>query len=409
MFRSKHIVILMTLLTTALLSSEALASDIHVDPGTTFCFSSSDFSLSDSDDGIFITSVPSANIASICYGNRTLKAGDALPSASLNELSIETDCVTKQNASMEYCTVSNGKITGTTALKFSIFPKKNDPPTAHPSSFETYRNISNTGSLNATDPEGSTLSYHLADKPKRGNVELYSDGTFTYTPSKNKVGNDSFTFTVTDDAGNTSEPATVSIKIMKPTDKETYEDMQVDPDQFLAMWMKDEEIFSGEKIAGHYCFNPEKEVTRGEFLVMVMKLVGAENVVTTMNSGFADEEETPKWMRTYITTALCNGMITGTNTESGLVFHPGTPIEKAEAAVMMQNILSLPSATVSGSSQNHIPAWAADSIGALTQAGMDLDLTAADDLLTRREAARLLYSAKNLMKNHAVPTFYWLQ
>ena len=52
------------------------------------------------------------------------------------------------------------------------------------------------------------------------------DGTYTYTPSHNKVGKDSFTFTVTDPGGNTSDPAKISIEILKPTDKATYADME---------------------------------------------------------------------------------------------------------------------------------------------------------------------------------------
>ena len=409
MFKSKSIIISLTLLAVVSFSATALAADIQVDPGTAFCFSSDDFSVADTDEGIFITAVPSTNIASICYGTRTLKAGDALPTDALDNLSIETNCVTEQTVCMEYCTVSEGKITDNKSLKFSIFPKKNDPPIAKPGSFETYRNMENSGSLSATDPEGSTLIYKIVEEPKRGSVELHTDGTFTYTPHKNKVGNDSFSFTATDDAGNTSEPAKVSVKIMKPADKATYEDMQNDPDQFLATWLREKGIFSGGTIAGHCCFSPEKEVTRGEFLVMVMKLVGAENVETTMTSGFADEADTPKWMQSYITTALCNGMIAGTNTESGLVFQPDDPIEKAEAAVMVQNILSLPAAVFSNQSQEFVPAWAADSIGALAQAGVTLELSSADDLLTRRDAARVMYGMEQLMKETAVPTFYWLQ
>ena len=407
MFKSKLTAIITAIAMTAAMSLQtASAASIHVDSSAAFCFSSNDFSVSDTDEGIFITAVPSANIATICYGDRVLKAGDALPASSLGELTLNTGCVTKQDVSVEYCTVSDGKVTGIKSLKMSIFPKKNESPTADNSSFETYKNIANSGELKANDPEGSALRYQIVDMPKRGNVELYDDGSFTYTPKKNKVGNDSFTFTVTDDAGNVSDPAKVSIKIKKPSDKTTYEDMVNDADQFVALWMKENDIFSGSEIGGHLCFSPDKEVTRGEFLVMVMKLVDANKSTTAVSSGFADEGSTPSWMQPYITAALGNGMIAGTNSEEGLVFRPDEVIEKAEAAILVQNTLSLPAAVSSSYQSEIIPAWALSAVDALSQAGIDLDLTSADDLLTRRDAARLLYSMSKLIEDEAAPTFY---
>ena len=84
------------------------------------------------------------------------------------------------------------------------------------------------------------LTYQLVKEPKRGTVELHDDGSFTYTPGKNKVGKDSFVFTATDPAGNVSNEACVKIRILKPADKATYQDMSGDKDAFAAMWLKDQ-------------------------------------------------------------------------------------------------------------------------------------------------------------------------
>jgi len=385
------------------------AAAVELPSKSQFCFSSADFTEETTDEGIFVTAVPSPNIASICYGNRVLKAGDALTKEMLDDLTLETACVTSQVAIMEYCTVSNGKITGVKSLKMSISPQKNDPPTAKSSTFETYRNIENSGKLTASDPEGSSLTYRIVDNPKRGTITLASDGTFTYTPTHNKVGSDSFTFTATDTAGNTSNIAKVTVTIKKPTDKKIYADMTDDPDQFVAMWMKEKDIYSGSNIGGNFCFCPEQTVSRGEFLVMVMNLVGADNDLAATASGFADENNSPKWIRPYITAALSNGMITGTATESGPVFRPNDTLEKAEAAVMLQNILSLPTAVFSQEDNSAAPVWAADSINALSQAGLELEFSSATDPLTRREAARLLYDTNLLIQSDDSITFHWQQ
>lgn len=414
MFKSRYLTFLaLAALALSMMTAPVSAQEVSIDAAAQFCFSSDDFSALTEDEGIFITAVPSAYIATVCYGDRILKAGDALPKDALNQLTLHTECITEQSASVQYYTVSNGKASAAKELKLSIHPKKNDPPTAADSSFETYKNIVNSGTLNVTDPENGALTYNLIDEPKRGTVELHEDGTFTYTPKENKVGNDRFTFSVTDDAGNTSEPATVSIKIKKPTDKETYADMSGDPEAFEAMWLKEEGIFSGSAIGGNLCFSPEQTVGRGEFLVMVMNLVDAAASTQQMSSGFADEASTPAWMQPYVVAALSNGMISGTSSEAGIVFRPVDAMTKAEAAVMVQNILQLPAeddtAVFSRSSASSIPVWAAEASASLSMAGIDLDIASETDVLTRRDAAQLLYRIGQLMEEEAVSAFYWAQ
>ena len=39
------------------------------------------------------------------------------------------------------------------------------------------------GALNATDPDGDTLSYNVTGDPATGGAIVSPDGTFTYTPS----------------------------------------------------------------------------------------------------------------------------------------------------------------------------------------------------------------------------------
>ena len=414
MFKFKSIVLpilVLMLIGTIMIPINAL--EVTVDPTTQFCFSSDDFTTAELDDGVFITAVPSANIANVRYGERVLKAGDALTLQALDSLILESECVTQQTAAVEYCTISDGKITGTKSLKISIHPKKNDVPIAKSDNFETYKNIANTGVLKASDPEGSQLSYTIVDQPKRGTVELGENGSFTYTPQENKVGNDSFTFTVTDDAGNTSEIAKISVKIKKPTDKATYADMTGDVGHFQAMWLKENDIFTGSTIAGTFCFSPEQTVNRGEFLIMVMKLLNADCITESVSAGFADQRETPSWMQPYITTALSNGMISGTSTDDGVVFRPTAVMTKAEAAVMLQNILELPlpdtAAVFSFDEESYVPVWAYEACSALSNAGISLQLSSEDDVITRRDAADILYKLHKFLESSAADTFYWVQ
>lgn len=415
MFQKKHSMarIILAAICMTLLITSAAAAEITVDPDAHFCFSADDFSVQDPSSGVFITSVPNRTVAEIRYGNRLLKAGDALPFDALNQLTMKTSCPEARKTAIQYCIVSNGTAGMPQELSLSILPKKNEPPEAEDGELETYRNIANSGELDASDPENGKLTYQLVTAPKRGTVEIFEDGTFTYTPDENKVGKDSFTFTVTDDAGQTSKPAKVSIEIKKPSDKRMYADLSDERDVFSAMWMKEEGLFSGSSVGEHLCFGPDEPVSRGEFLVMVMKLVDAEADQTQMRSGFADEASTPLWMQPYIVSALSNGMITGTQLNDHMVFRPEAQLTQAEAAVMLQNILQLPGSSVQAVSAIEdnmtIPVWAESAAAALSSAGIELDLVSDETIMTRRDAANVLYQVNSLLKRNVIPTFYWAQ
>ncbi len=409
----KHTAALLALFVLAGSMTLPAAAQVRtVDPTGQFCFSQDDFT-SAAADGIFLTSVPQETLATVRYGSRVLKAGDALPTEALGDLTLEAKCVTAQEVTIGYCTLSDGVLSGVQELKLSILPKEDQPPTAEDGSLETYKNIAGSGTLSAADPEGKPLTYNLVKEPKRGSVELHEDGTFTYTPDKNKVGKDSFTYTVTDSGGNTSEEAKISIEIRKPTDKATYADMDGDPDAFYAMWLKEAGLFTGATVGGNLCFEPEKTVSRGEFLVMVMKLVDAQADETGLTSGFSDEAATPVWLQPYIVSALGSGMISGVSSEDGVVFRPEAALSRAEAAVMLQNVLQLPAPTAktvfSQTDADAVPAWAADATAALSAAGISLGDTAQADAITRREVAKLLYEVSNLIAGETLETFYWAQ
>ena len=409
----KHTAALLALFVLAGSMTLPAAAQVRtVDPTAQFCFSQDDFT-SAAADGIFLTSVPQETLATVRYGSRVLKAGDALPTEALGDLTLEAKCVTAQEVTIGYCTLSDGVLSGVQELKLSILPKEDQPPTAEDGSLETYKNIAGSGTLSAADPEGKPLTYNLVKEPKRGSVELHEDGTFTYTPDKNKVGKDSFTYTVTDSGGNTSQEAKISIEIRKPTDKATYADMDSDPDAFYAMWLKEAGLFTGATVGGNLCFEPEKTVSRGEFLVMVMKLVDAQADETGLTSGFSDEAATPVWLQPYIVSALGSGMISGVSSEDGVVFRPEAALSRAEAAVMLQNVLQLPAPTAktvfSETDAAAVPAWAADATAALSAAGISLGDTAQADAITRREVAKLLYEVSNLIAGETLETFYWAQ
>ena len=61
------------------------------------------------------------------------------------------------------------------------------------------------------------MTYALTTSPSHGTIVFNVDGTFTYTPTGNYHGPDSFTYTVTDANGATAT-ATVSLTVTPVND-----------------------------------------------------------------------------------------------------------------------------------------------------------------------------------------------
>ena len=372
----------------------AFAADGETLYDAEYCFSEADFSTEAMGgvDGIFITGVPEKAMAELRLGNRSVMPGDVLTSGSLNELRLVPACRESCNAVLSYQPIYGSILGDPAELTIRIQSGKNETPRAIGTEFETYKNIENNGTLTASDPEEGELIYALEEPPRRGTVKLQTDGTFVYTPDKNKVGEDRFTFTVTDEAGNVSRPATVNIRILSPSEQMTFADMAGSSDCFEAMWMEEQGLCSGRKIGEEYCFCPEEPVSRGEFLVMAMKLMGLPAEKEEALPALSADEAVPAWLNPYLSEAFRRGILHGETENGQLRFRMEDGITGREAAVLLQNMMNLP--VPAGQVISSQPAWSAQAVLALSDAGIRCSYTG--ETLTRLEIARLLYQAASL-------------
>ncbi len=74
-----------------------------------------------------------------------------------------------------------------------------------------------SGQVSATDPDSASLTYALVAGPQHGTVSLSATGAYTYTPSANYNGSDSFTFTANDGQAS-SNVAAVSLTVAAVND-----------------------------------------------------------------------------------------------------------------------------------------------------------------------------------------------
>lgn len=396
MFRTKWICLLLAVMCVLSVGTAALAAEVDCD--SVYCFTSEDFADPDALEGICVTGLPDPQAGTVLLGNRVIRAGDILTAQQIKEMTFsplrtEND----RDAVMTYLPIYENRVDKAATMVLAIHGKEDLAPAAQDSAIETYKNLPNEGILQAQDPEGQTLTFALVRKPKRGTVELRDDGSFTYTPKKNKVGVDSFTYTAADPAGNVSREATVTVQILKPTDARQYTDTVGTDCRFTAEWMRNTGLFVGEQIGQQSCFFPEKQVSRGDFMAM---LVQALDIPLEQTEYEGIPEDVPQWLRPYMTAALRSGLVAGIPERE--TFGADAPISGAEAAVMLQNALSLDisqqtlEAMSREEEETDVPAWANVSLTAMADNGIALDANA---MLTRGQAANILYQASRLAPN----------
>jgi VCBS repeat-containing protein len=93
----------------------------------------------------------------------------------------------------------------------------NDAPVAQGQSRTTAEDTPLTGQVVATDVDSTTLTYGVVNGPAHGALTLNPNGSFTYTPSANYNGADSFTFRASD-GSLFSNTATVALTVTPVND-----------------------------------------------------------------------------------------------------------------------------------------------------------------------------------------------
>ena len=109
-------------------------------------------------------------------------------------------------------TSSDGTLSDTSKVSITV-TAVNDSPVAFAERVTTSEDTKYSGSVSASDVENDILTYNILTNPSNGTVSITNSslGTFTYSPTINYNGDDSFTFTAND--YNYSDTATVSITI----------------------------------------------------------------------------------------------------------------------------------------------------------------------------------------------------
>ena len=384
MFRKRFVCLCAALI--CLLSMPVMAAEVDCD--AVYCFTPEDFSSGEPLVGICITDLPNGETGAVLLGQRILQPGDILTAdqvALMTFAPVRTE--EDADAVVTYLPIYENRVERSATMTIAIRGKEDKPPVAEDFTLETYKNLPNEGTLKVMDPEGQTMTYTVIRQPKRGTVELRDDGSFVYTPKKNKVGVDSFTYTATDPAGKVSREATVTVQILKPTEARQYTDTAGMDCRFEAEWLRSTGLFVGEQVGGTQCFQPDKTVNQGEFLAMVMRMLEIPIAEQTDYPELA--ENAPQWLKPYLAAALRSGLVANLPAEFG----GEQAITGEEAAVILQNALDLQQ---SAPAEEEMTTFAETALAVMQENGL---LLTADGQLNRAQVAELLYKAYGLAQN----------
>ena len=253
----------------------------------------------------------------------------------------------------------------------NILEALNFAPTAHPVNISTQRNIPVFKAMKGSDPESDALNYSIVETPKKGLLEMRGDGVFVYKPGVNFTGKDKFVYRVQDEHGNWSNSAAVEIRVTKAASDIRFTDM----DNHWAANSAVKGVAAGF-IDADLKFEPHRLMTRAEFVQMALRAAKLDkNLPEDARTGFADDGDIPAVYRAYIKQARDSGIVNGIPRGTGVYFDPNGIITRAEAAVILNNILKIPVLSMATSKPAFsdavmIPVWAERDIAALNTHGI---------------------------------------
>ncbi len=179
----------------------------------------------------------------------------------------------------------------------------------------------------------------------------------------------------------------------------TYDDMVESAAYTAAVDLAEHGVFVGAQVGSRRFFEPDRAVSRGEFVTMALACAGIPAGDLTM-TGFCDDAEIPIWAKGSAVSALQCGLIRGVGTEGGMAFCADEGVTLSEAATVLNRLLRVTDVDLSDYDAGSADAWSAQAVANLESVRViESGSFSAGDWqrpLTRGEAAQLLSAAMTL-------------
>ena len=362
-------------------------------------------------DYVTIRRLPHPGEGTLFAGSMGATEGQVISAGSLSLLSFAAANDAKPSEATMEISVNGSDYTVTCRLCF--LDRLNYTPTVSLASkvslnVETYKGITTAGTVSAYDPEGDEITYEIVRYAAHGRVSLTDchTGAYVYTPDAGYIGQDSFDYVVYDRYGNYSTSATVSITVTPRPASVAYADMDGRTDAAAVLSVSAMGLMNGTQVGSHAYFKPDEAISRVEFLVTAMQAAGItpDTAASAGTPDFADLADIPTAMRPFVAYAVEKNYIGGKTVDGRLCFKPHDTISRAEAAVILSNIIgyAVEDTVTAFADADTLPAWSEEALTSLCALGI---LTVPDGnahagtVMTRACTAEWLYRTVRLIRN----------
>ncbi len=287
---------------------------------------------------ITLKTLPDPQSGTLMFSGKAVNEGQTLAAESLGYLKFIPNASTELAS---FCFTCDSVGFEDVEIKCDIVftDSLNSPPVALDSSIKTVEGIACGGELCINEPNGDSYTVNVITYPREGFISVSESGSIIYYPEEGFSGSDAMVYTVTDRFGAVSETATLKIEVEKNESGIKFADMQDDMLHLYAHRMCSNDVMVYRYENGNYYFDPEAEVTRLEFLVMLMNVSGQDtDIVAVADSVISDDTGLSSGLKGYLSAAAEKGII---RLENGS-FSPKEAITVEDAAYMLAAALDLP-------------------------------------------------------------------
>ncbi len=282
---------------------------------------------------IVVSSLPGGDFGVISLRGKPIVSGQTISAESLGLLMFSPCGDAGLTSSMSfYC--RDGGFAGKEIECVMTISDSVSLPTATNMSFKAVAGISRKMTLVG----GSDLECSIDTFPSHGKISVKNGCDVEYIPDMNYSGTDVFIYTVRDRYGNISDAATVYIDVTENKDNVVFEDMAGNDLHYEAAKLCLDGIMTYRLSNGKYYFDPTGETDRIDFLVMLMDAAGCDNIYSVTDTVFCDDNFLTAGRKAYLAKAAELGIA---DVGDGY-FRPADKITRAEAALLVDRVLSLP-------------------------------------------------------------------
>lgn len=322
---------------------------------------------------ITVSSLPDEQAGRLSLNGVDVIEGQTIAAASLSYLRFVPTSNTAGEASFTFKSRASGWEDTDVTCIITLSEKQNLAPIVSDLTLATVEGVSVSGRLPITEPDGDVCTTAVETYPTSGRLSIEEDGTLLYTPLEGFGGTDSFTYHVTDAVGNRSATATVTVNVEKNDSGIVFSDMENDEYLSAALEMSEKEIMTYKLTGDRYTFEPTAEVSKVDFVVMLMTALDHEVDLNRSDAVFADLDKLSAGRRAYLAEAADAGIVPA----DGTLFEPLNTVTLADAALYIRNALDIDSA---------------EQAGLLSGDGADV--------LTKRDAALILQKVLRYTETH---------